>query len=537
MSKIKVFFRIDDVDRESIDLSHLLNLFVKTKIPANLGIVPKKLNKDFANYLTKLNSSNLFEIDEHGFEHKRNNKGELDIDDRELSRKLEQGREIMNKYFLKNFSGILTVPWHTHTSSLFKIAKICGFRAVSVNDRSDRLATIFYRIGDLFKKNILLGHHVSHNFSFIEGIFEISPSIDVAASYRNEYGGEDRLKDKALIIKEFNHLAKSQDQIGFMLHPSHFNSKSDLNALRYLLNYLKQRKNISFKKMSEIVNDCSLVSEQAMERYYNINPYYFKHLREKHWEGYFFHIFRFLSFIPKKDLQKMKILEVGSGSGNLLELLVKRYNLDPENLVGVDLSLIGLKKHKYGIKVKANAKHLPFVDEFFDLVICTDTLEHVIDYEASLEEMYRVASPSGYILIRTQNFDCPLLSFDGNDLNIYKKIIADKDAVSKTSAKIIKNFFQTQDGKVIKFETWASFNWKIPALRIFNYLPILNLLGGTCTVLFRKDKATKEFQGDVTFACPNCKKKIKDKPGKFSCKSCNLYFTLGSGIYDFYLKK
>lgn len=42
-----------------------------------------------------------------------------------------------------------------------------------------------------------------------------------------------------------------------------------------------------------------------------------------------------------------------------------------------------------------NALHLPFSSAFFDVVICSEVLEHIEDYQGVLEEIFRVLKPNG----------------------------------------------------------------------------------------------------------------------------------------------
>ena len=52
---------------------------------------------------------------------------------------------------------------------------------------------------------------------------------------------------------------------------------------------------------------------------------------------------------------------------------------------------------------EANIENLPFQDASFDMVICREAIEHVMNEEIAYAEMKRVLRPSGYLFITTPN--------------------------------------------------------------------------------------------------------------------------------------
>jgi 2-polyprenyl-3-methyl-5-hydroxy-6-metoxy-1,4-benzoquinol methylase len=50
-----------------------------------------------------------------------------------------------------------------------------------------------------------------------------------------------------------------------------------------------------------------------------------------------------------------------------------------------------------------NKGHLPYNDESFDIITCIEVVEHVIDPQNLLKELYRVLGTKGYLVLTTPN--------------------------------------------------------------------------------------------------------------------------------------
>lgn len=111
-------------------------------------------------------------------------------------------------------------------------------------------------------------------------------------------------------------------------------------------------------------------------------------------------------------IQGMQVLDVGCGTGSDLEL----YHQGGCKVHGVDLSTSMLKvaRRKFGESAElwlADAAHIPYQNESFDLVLCTHTLHEIPPEHRSsvVREMIRVVKNNGRLLIT--DFDSGPYSF------------------------------------------------------------------------------------------------------------------------------
>ena len=101
-----------------------------------------------------------------------------------------------------------------------------------------------------------------------------------------------------------------------------------------------------------------------------------------------------------------RVLDLGCGEGRHV---ISVYLEQAVDAVGVDLSLRDLvtTRGKFEefvaettadrsfVLSSANALALPFADNSFDKVICSEVLEHIPDYQGALREIQRVLKPGG----------------------------------------------------------------------------------------------------------------------------------------------
>lgn len=96
------------------------------------------------------------------------------------------------------------------------------------------------------------------------------------------------------------------------------------------------------------------------------------------------------------------VLEVGCGGGHVLERFAGMHR------TGIDLSetMIARSRRRLGDGVtllRASAEQLPFDAHRFQVVLCTEVLEHTRDPGLVLRELMRVASPEGRVVVSIPN--------------------------------------------------------------------------------------------------------------------------------------
>ncbi len=103
-----------------------------------------------------------------------------------------------------------------------------------------------------------------------------------------------------------------------------------------------------------------------------------------------------------------KVLDVGCGEGRHIFGCLHEY---PDvYCIGLDQDVPSLGKCKKGLEffkeldssatvfLQGSVYQLPFEDNSFDLVICSEVLEHLEDYHAAIDEIFRVLKPKGKFL-------------------------------------------------------------------------------------------------------------------------------------------
>lgn len=145
-----------------------------------------------------------------------------------------------------------------------------------------------------------------------------------------------------------------------------------------------------------------LPDKETLEKIWaEVPPDYYNKLNygQKLWHEWKWLIIKHL--ITQNHKRPNKILEVGCSNGHLAGFIASLY--PKASVVGIDVyeDAIKLARRSYPkIKFKiADAHRLPFRDNSFDLIVCSETIEHVLNPKKVLYEISRVMKKDGEALV------------------------------------------------------------------------------------------------------------------------------------------
>lgn len=100
-----------------------------------------------------------------------------------------------------------------------------------------------------------------------------------------------------------------------------------------------------------------------------------------------------------------RVLDLGCGRGGIVERLGSR-----GQWIGADPNLASLQAHRRPAlgRCCAHSERLPFPKAYFDLVVSSWVLEHMLNPQAAFREIARILRPGGRFLFLTPNARHPL---------------------------------------------------------------------------------------------------------------------------------
>ena len=130
------------------------------------------------------------------------------------------------------------------------------------------------------------------------------------------------------------------------------------------------------------------------------------------------------------------VLDCGCGTGPMVEILTEKY--PDKQYTGLDLTPEMIKKAQEKNLpntefIIGDCENLPFADESFDVIICTNSFHHYPNPQAFFDNVYRVLRKNGRLILRDytstgavlwfmNHIELPLARLIGHgDVKVYRK--------------------------------------------------------------------------------------------------------------------
>lgn len=114
------------------------------------------------------------------------------------------------------------------------------------------------------------------------------------------------------------------------------------------------------------------------------------------------------NFLIRRELNKQIKTKAVELSGSLLDFgcgtkPYKNYFINVAEYIGVDIKIegYGWEERQKAVDFFYDGKTIPFEDNRFDSMLCTEVLEHVFNIDELLAEFQRVLKPNGIALLTT----------------------------------------------------------------------------------------------------------------------------------------
>ena len=168
------------------------------------------------------------------------------------------------------------------------------------------------------------------------------------------------------------------------------------------------------------------------------------------------------SYISSFESKAPRILDAGCGEGFIDALLVEKFTC--VNIVGLEFTneaiRIARQMNPSVEYIQGDIAQMPFQDNSFDIVICTEVLEHLEKPESALKELIRVAKKFLFITVPHEPWFCL-----GNLLVLknVSRLGNPIDHINHWSKKSFQAFLQ---GEMEGWRVSGSFPWIIAEMSI-----------------------------------------------------------------------
>jgi hypothetical protein len=259
-----VFFRDDDVDELTDELTGFVNLFLTARIPVNYQIVPGKLSDDACEFILakRRQYPELIRLNQHGYMHEHvvngmhtwfEYSGNRPYEDQYQS--IQCGQRILSEKLGPYFDNrVFTPPGHKLDNNTLRALENLEFQIISASSYTSLQARLYYKVGRLLRRTNLLGKRVSYNGRWLprHRLREVSVALDVDMAKDSK--GNPIVKTSSRLIREFRQARRKTKFVGIVLHHGCYDRRRQ-ETLRDFLGFLKSTPGVSFRFIEDVAKD------------------------------------------------------------------------------------------------------------------------------------------------------------------------------------------------------------------------------------------------------------------------------------------
>ena len=134
------------------------------------------------------------------------------------------------------------------------------------------------------------------------------------------------------------------------------------------------------------------------------------HIKENFWFKAKINLVKILMLKTCNGKNSLRILNIGVGTGDDLEILNK---FGKNYVIDINKDALAIINNNLCVEKKfADARDLPYDDNFFDVAVAFDVFEHIKEEHVAINEVYRVLKQDGVLIFTVPAFQFLFSSHD-----------------------------------------------------------------------------------------------------------------------------
>jgi hypothetical protein len=258
MEEKVVFFRNDDADLKTKELTFFTECFLEREMPIVHAVIPGKLAEDTKKWFGEIKerTPHLLELTQHGWMHPEPPNEFGGDKSYEVQREaVAKGRARMEKAFGDQFFPAFSFPGGFYNEHSMKVLDDLGFKVVSCHNNPKWKSQLLYRICRPLGKGRCMGRHVSYHMRRYPGtgLLEIGTTVGLIDRYYDLESSHMKPLDE--LMREFVASVKRFEVTGVLFHHRYHNTEEYRVLLEDVLDAIQSYPGIRFATLEEIYNE------------------------------------------------------------------------------------------------------------------------------------------------------------------------------------------------------------------------------------------------------------------------------------------